>query len=357
MPCLTELVRTLGPEEVVLLNVIESGSDREVHLTESYLRETTGLLKDSWKMSLPAMPNIRWSTTEATLADTAMLSRGGEAVASAILRFAEASHSDLIVMSTHGRTGFNRWLLGSVAEQVLQGAEVPIVLVRTSQERSTQPFQLRRVLVPLDGSPLGEQCLPYLDELAKQASPEITLLYVETAAISEPPDDSNDDELTYLDHIATGLKRSGLSVQTRVRRGMPNEEILDQAQKSSADLVVMTTHGRTGLGRLALGSVAHNVVSRSKIPVFLVRAKSNVAIMEHLKSPLVCRCYHCGHRTYLDSFSSTDRCGRCHYHLKACGNCVNFDGLACVLQLPYASETYPGNRCERFEFRKTRLVG
>lgn len=358
LPYLTELVRVLGPEEVVLLNVLESGGDREVHLTESYLRETSGLLKHSWETSLNSAPNIRWSTTEATLEDTAMRSRGAEAVASGILEFAEANHSDLVVMSTHGRTGFNRWFLGSVAEQVIQGAEVPIFLVRTSQESSGQPFQLQRVLVPLDGSTLGEQCLPYVEELAKKASPDVTLLFAETPSDSEHFDGSSDDALTYLDHIASGLKRSGLSsVETKLRRGMPDEEILNQAQESSADLVVMTTHGRTGLGRLALGSVAHHVVSHSETPIFLVRAKSNVAIMEHLQSPLVYRCYHCGHRTYLDSFSSDDRCGRCHYHLKACGNCVNFDGLACILELPYAADTYPGNRCDRFEFRKTRLVG
>lgn len=352
---LTELVRVLGPKEVLLLRVVETGGEEESHLTETYLQEVTARLKQSWEPLLPAMPELSWSTIKGVQTDTPIRGRGGE-VSGGILKFARAHQPDLIVMCTHGRTGFNRWLLGSVAEQVLRSAEAPIFLVRTPGEDTDLAFELKRVLTPLDGSSVGEQCLPFVEELARKASPEIVLLHVETPSSAEPSGYSREDTLTYLDHIAAGLRAAGSPVETRVRRGRPGEEILNESRESGADLLVMSSHGRAGLGRLALGSVAYNVVSNCDAPVFLVRANRDAAIVEYLQSPRVYRCYHCGNRTYLDAFSSADRCGRCHYHLKACGNCVHFNGVACVLQLPDAAETYPGNRCQSFEFRKTRLV-
>ena len=243
---------------------------------------------------------------------------------------------------------------------------MPVFLVRATSDYTVAPKVLKRLLVPLDGSKLAEQALTYVEHLAA-ASPdaEVTLLYVEqsyevatfsrrpTRAFGEPRED---DLNSYLTTIISGLASVGIKAQLKVRLGHPAEQITEEAQEGSVDLVVMSSHGRTGLARWAFGSVADQVLHTSPTPILLIPSQVSGIVPFHLQGPSVYRCHHCGRRTYLETLTSKSQCPRCQYFLKACGNCVNFDGLGCLLQLPYASEVYAGNRCPQFEFRKTRLT-
>ena len=140
----------------------------------------------------------------------------------------------------------------------------------------------KRVVVPLDGSPLAESMLRFVVDIAGPLDLEVMLLRVirvlprpltegVRAAVLENAEYSPTDALEYLAPLAAELKRRGIRVRTQVRRGEPVEEIVDCAREVDADLIAMTTHGRSGLGRWLFGSVAEAVLREAEIPVFLMR--------------------------------------------------------------------------------------
>jgi len=152
-----------------------------------------------------------------------------------------------------------------------------------------------KMLVPLDGSKLSECVLPHVEELARGCHvAEIVLLRV-----CEPPTvpadypaslpENWDDHVSsmnkfarqqcslYLDEMESKLKARGFSVKTDSRLGDPAEEIVDYASKNGVDLIVMASHGRTGVARWALGSVAERVFRATCVPVLMVRAPGCVA--------------------------------------------------------------------------------
>jgi nucleotide-binding universal stress UspA family protein len=174
---------------------------------------------------------------------------------------------DLLVMSTRGRSGAARTLLGSVANQVVQLIHIPVLLIRSEQEMSPPEPNFRRLLVALDGSDLAELSLPYADSLARRFEAEILLLLVpdglETA-------EEQEDLGNYVGGLARGLAESGLEARAIVSGSQPARTILDVAESEAADLIILATHGLGGLDRLLVGSVADRVVQGSARPVFLV---------------------------------------------------------------------------------------
>jgi len=137
----------------------------------------------------------------------------------------------------------------------------------------------RRVLVPLDGSPEAEAILPFILQIAGPLDIDVVLLRVVPAvresekSLSGPGADvSAIDAREYLAPLAVELRGRGVRVEAMVRRGPPAAEIIAAAREVNADLVAMTTHGRTGLRRLAFGSVAELVLRRAALPVFLMQA-------------------------------------------------------------------------------------
>ena len=149
-----------------------------------------------------------------------------------------------------------------------------------------------RILVALDGSELAERVLPHAEALAGKFGAAVTLLRGTTppgamisgaaagaAPVAGPVVDptpiieaERSDAATYLNAVATRLRALGLAVDSVQPEGPAADVIIEEIQRSRADLVMMTTHGRSGLGRLVLGSVADEVLRRAPCPVFLVRA-------------------------------------------------------------------------------------
>jgi hypothetical protein len=192
----------------------------------------------------------------------------------------------------------------------------------------------------------------------------MTLLYVEPTQevatlsrkpVASPSGASGEDMEAYLNSIRSGLASTGIKAQPRMRAGPPAKQIIDEAGEESIDLIVMSSRGRGGLARWAMGSVADQVLRASPTPVLLVPSQVSGTVPPHLQGPLVHRCHHCGRRAFRETFNPQERCPRCQHFLKVCGNCTHFDGIGCILQLPYVADVYPGNRCPQFEFRKTRL--
>jgi nucleotide-binding universal stress UspA family protein len=209
--------------------------------------------------------------------------------ADVIVDYAAESGADLIAMSTHGRSGLSRWVYGSVADKVLQGAEVPVLLIRASQadmeaEPPARVVDYQRILIPLDGSALAEGALPYAEALATHFGAHLILVQVpvlptyayastELAYSIEPEMNAATNEATaYLANLAARLVQRGLSVESVVEWGAVAETIIDYAQGHGVGLIVMSTHGRSGLGRWVYGSVANRVLCGADVPVLLVRA-------------------------------------------------------------------------------------
>ena len=210
------------------------------------------------------------------------------AAAEAIVDYAAQTDLRQIVMATHGYTGLKRWTHGSVAERVLQAASVPVLLVRAQEADSAgglrQPTLCRRILVPLDGSELAEQVLPVVSPIARALEAEMTLLQVATTQVLGPfsgewyPSSQYTFETAeqhakaYLECRANRLKELGIETSTAVWIGSVADSIVRYAEANHMDLIAMCTHGRTGLARWALGSVADRVLRAAGIPILLVRA-------------------------------------------------------------------------------------
>ena len=209
--------------------------------------------------------------------------------AEAIIDRAAAEPGALIAMATHGRSGVQRWLLGSVADKVLRAAANHLLLVRTTGEaKNTGAAPLKAVIVPLDGSTVAERVLPSVSFLAKKMDLEIVLLRVYSLLgsayygvegyapdLGELEGQIRGEAREYLDMKIKQLKGEGLErVSSVLLQGSGAEEIIGLARKTPENLVAMCTHGRSGVGRWVLGSVTDRVVRHSGDPVLVMRASA-----------------------------------------------------------------------------------
>jgi len=206
-------------------------------------------------------------------------------VASAVCDTADAQQVDLIAMTTHGRSGLGRWAYGSVADRVIRTANQPVFLIRPTTEIPPDGG-VRRILVPLDGSPLAERALAPATALAQDWGAEVLLLQainpltdLEFAMIYaswESPDTVYAHRQTaaerYLAEVQQNLRVAGVSSSTLVDEGHAADLILDTAEAEDVDAIVMSTHGRSGLSRWVYGSVADKVLREATCPLLLIRA-------------------------------------------------------------------------------------
>ncbi len=183
---------------------------------------------------------------------------------------------DLVVIGARGRTGASRFLFGSVAEKVIRHAPCPVLV--TGEGIEALPF--RRILCPVDFSAGSQHALDLIPK-AIDPSSEVTLLHVLDAPPSyakEPSlrtfeDDLDREAASQLTKAADALRPNvTASVGTRVVVGHPSEEILRVLEASPPfDLVIMGSHGRTGLKRVLLGSVAERIAHHAPCPVLIAR--------------------------------------------------------------------------------------
>ncbi len=205
----------------------------------------------------------------------------------------EKQQVGLVVMSAVGAsTPRIAHTLGSVADQVCRTVPVPVLLVRpefTRQAAAEKPL-IERMLVPLDGSDLSSKALPVAEELARRLGAQITLFRM--AHIVNPLGQEGVDSIPGVNYlqltqqqeqrvenelaeVEKGLRAKGLSVGHSVVSGVDAaEEIIETGKKAGADLVVMSTHGRSGLTRWAMGSVAERVLRHGTVPLLLVNARA-----------------------------------------------------------------------------------
>jgi nucleotide-binding universal stress UspA family protein len=194
---------------------------------------------------------------------------------------------DTIVMSTHGRGGLERFLYGSVAEQVIAHSLVPVLLIPARCQLSWPPAEGSRVLVALDGSDVAESALEPAIRLAQRLHLPLRLLEViqpsETAYydLTGPLNDTRvKDAETYLGCVQARLQARQLLVGTEVNLGRPSDVIADVAQAERTAAVVMSTHGRDGVARLVMGSVTAGVLHQAAVPMLVVRPAAVERVVE-----------------------------------------------------------------------------
>ncbi len=206
--------------------------------------------------------------------------------AEAIVQYAEGAGIDLIVMSSHGRTGSRRWVYGSVAEKVMHHAPCATAIIRAHVEVSM--FQNRKILVPLDGSELAERALGPALALARAVNSNVYLLRVVAAGepmaeSMRPTGEQVEAALTatdleekgvaeaYLQSVFSRFENTRLFFDVQTTSGDVADTIVTYADDNHIDLIVISSHGRSGLGRWLHGSVAEKVLRGATCATLIVR--------------------------------------------------------------------------------------
>ena len=205
-----------------------------------------------------------------------------------IVNEAEEVDGTLVAMSTHGRTGLGRWIMGSVTDRVLHTTMAPLLVVHP--ERGAPPGEstaaITTLIVPLDGSELAETVLPIAQEVAKATGAGVTLartVGVPSGYYTEGDEAAplgvgivgqmEDEAEVYLGMHAAALRRGGVGrVRTHVSRGTPAVEIEELARETPDSMIIACTHGRSGVGRTVMGSVIDRLARHSGHPALIVRA-------------------------------------------------------------------------------------
>ncbi len=213
--------------------------------------------------------------------------------AAEVARFAIDSRADVIVTATHGRTGLTHLVLGSVAERILRLSLIPVLTVRPGELAFDSNSKFKTILLPTDFSENAAAAQPYAIALAKKDGAKLSLVHVVDDSIYyttlEPgvlmPDlecltDAlrADAERSLSDVAASILTKFGVKCEQIAASGRIAEQICAIAKERQADLIVISTHGYTGLSHLVFGSVAEKVVRSSPVPVLSIKPQT---IVEH----------------------------------------------------------------------------
>jgi nucleotide-binding universal stress UspA family protein len=256
--------------EIILLHVSAPEEDHYRHMHELYVKEVADRVKGRFKQVSPVIATGK--------------------PADEIISYAEKNGVDLLIITSHGRSGIMSWATGSIASRLLQGAEVPVLLVRAAKPRrkTQREVLLKRILLPLDGSEAGEAAVDCVGELMSRLEAEVTLFGVISSGqhirsvggldyISYPPEQMEmfkKEAEDYLNGVYRRLKRRKGSVRVTIKVGAGDisQEILKFAEEKRVNLVAISSHGHSGIEKWVFGSIANKVVLASKSPVLLVKA-------------------------------------------------------------------------------------
>lgn len=258
VPRLRRLLRA-APRELLLVRAVSLPVGVELDagpVLEAQHREAAGY-----------MAGLEHQLKAEGLRTRAFIRTGG--AAEVVLDVADQERPDLIAMTSHGRTGLTRWVLGSVAEKVLRASPAPVLALR-SFERSGAPAadrDLKRILVGV-GSAGALEVLDPAIALARASGAHLLLLNVceghPQCAVPVP----------WLTRGYERARAEGVTAEPLMKVGEPAHEILEAAREQRADLIALTTHGRRGPSRWLLGSVAERVLRSAEVPLLVVRGRS-----------------------------------------------------------------------------------
>ncbi|MBN2502892.1 MAG: universal stress protein [Anaerolineales bacterium] len=196
-------------------------------------------------------------------------------------QYIEANPTDLVVISTRGKSGSTHWVQRGASHKLIQNISTPVLLMHANGAEDDELPKIKRILVALDGSIFSERTLPFARAFAKAFDSELVLLAVPAVPelkdyrapdefITNLRDKANQEMNRFLEAVARSLREDGLEVRTLVQGSRPDREIVAVGEEEGADLIMMTSRGRGGVDLLFMGSVADRVVQHTESPVFMV---------------------------------------------------------------------------------------
>lgn len=285
IPFSIELAGRLNAD-ITLLTVSQQSSP----LYDEYINGTAGKVKDA------VTERERTGDYETEYTGTVTGTSITGYPAEEILEFAEANAIDLIIMATHGYSGIKRWALGSTTDKVLRESKIPVLVDRVGiiPETDCEKLIEKQIVILLDGSELAESVLPHVEAISEY---QTSMQNVVLLRVCEPPSmpsyyppnvpampaefirSTMESEKAaaekYLVQIARKMNETGFSVSSEVLSGNPAEEIIRYTDEHTCSLIVMSTHGRSGLTRWVYGSVTERILAKASSPVLLIRPEKN----------------------------------------------------------------------------------
>jgi nucleotide-binding universal stress UspA family protein len=250
------LIGVVEEREFAALPIADELIQREAHLVRTYLESKAAELRaDGYTVSISQ--------------------RRGQA-AECILDDERTFRPDFVLISTHGRSGLTRWRLGSIADKVIRGSEAKVLVAGRRPATWPESRTVHSVLVPLDGSDVAERALPVAESFARGLQAELHLAKVislpmmaggeMTGYVLEQAEKDSRDYLAAKESQITGLTK-----RTVLLEGDPAGQLLAYLEENRIGLVVLTSHGRGGWVRVALGSVADRLIG-GPAPVLIIPA-------------------------------------------------------------------------------------
>jgi nucleotide-binding universal stress UspA family protein len=241
----------LGDVEVVVLHAYDHDSREDATAAVSVARKLCHDGHNAWARTVVAKP------------------------AAAIVEAAQDERVSLIAMATHGRSGPARWVVGSVTEEILRHTNVPMFVARLGTSVAEAPVRehFRHILVPVDGSESSLAVIPWVAAVARRHEAEITVVHYVSDYMGK---EGMRGAQAVLETARRAFALLKLSVHTEVQRGDAGDGITDyglfeERHGETVDLVALATHGRTGVARALLGSIAEQVMRNTLVPTLLVR--------------------------------------------------------------------------------------
>ncbi len=262
-----EIARNFGAELVLMAATLDGTSDdRAGSEAAKYLESQAEKLAETGL-------SVEWVTAIGLPAD-------------AILETAQNEDVDLIAMATHRESAIARGILGSVADNVLRNATLPVLVINPdSKGQAESPAgEVNCIVVPLDGSDLAEESVPIAIEMAKACDAEIIFVqavHMPSYAVSGPGgefygssygvSDTREQAHTYLSQFAERAKSFGVEARAHAAAGNAAARIVEDSNEIPGSLIVINSHGRGGFRRMVLGSVADKVIRGSHRPVLVLK--------------------------------------------------------------------------------------
>lgn len=263
---------------VTLLHIIEQNAPEVIHNERHLIHpdEAEAYLKELAKNSFPAKAKVDWHVHNTGVTD----------VTASIVEHTGEFEPDLIIMCAHGRSGIRDMLFGRIAQQVVAKGATPLLLLQPMTSHR-KPFTIQRILLPLDSESVHDDSLPIAKNLARAYGAEIYLLCViptfstlhgdaattstilpsTTAALLDIKEEHAKEH--FQGHLDEMLGE-GIRTVAEIARGDPAQTIVNVAERSDADLIVLSTHRRAGIDAFWARSIAPNVARRTKIPLLLI---------------------------------------------------------------------------------------
>lgn len=252
---------------------------------ELFRSEGLGILENAQKTAQTL--NVAIETQLVEIIDSA------KKVSEKVIETVRGTKADLLVLGTHGRRGFRRLILGSVAEEALRISPVPVLLVRADEGsadyyRQKQGFSCKRIVAAVDGSETSTQALDRAIELARAFDASLSILHVAHEYTSrdfffakqllEYQESVKQRGVQILEHAGQACKEQGIKARTELieitdKQDGISTQIINSVLSCKADLLVIGTHGRSGINRFLIGSVAEETARIAPIPVLLVRGE------------------------------------------------------------------------------------